>query len=310
MQPGLDILRAAGFQVEERPALGPSELQSVLGTFDAVTVRVGTRIDAAALDAAPALRVVGRPGSGYDNVDLEAATRRGVVVMNSPEGNRIPTSELTLGLLLALARNVASADAALKAGRWDRKAFGGVQLAGRRLGIVGLGRIGSAVAQRARAFDMDVVACDPYVAPSTAASLGVPLIPLDELLSTADFVTLHTTLTPETRGLIGAAALARTRPGVRLVNASRGEVVDDRALLAALDSGHVAGAALDVHTTEPPVDWRLVQHPRVVATPHVGGQTPEALARVGTDIARQLRDFLLHGTLQHVVNPGVVPRAR
>jgi D-3-phosphoglycerate dehydrogenase len=299
---GLALLREAGFTVDVQKALPPAELQKLVGPYDAILIRSGSEITAEVLEAAESLKVIGRPGVGVDNVDLEAATRRGVVVMNSPMGNLVSTAELALALLLAVARNVAQADASVKAGRWDRKSHAGVELQGKRLGLVGLGRVGREVAGRAHALGMDTVGYDPFVSPAVAESLRVKLLSLEELLSTSDFITLHTTLTKETRHLLGKEAFARMKPGVRIVNAARGELIDDEALLAALESGRVAGAALDVHTQEPPVDWRLAKHPRVVATPHIGAATVEAQERVGTDIAVQVRDFLKGGVIQQAVN--------
>jgi D-3-phosphoglycerate dehydrogenase len=299
---GLAVLRNEGWEIDQRPAMPPSDLASLIGDYHALTIRSSSRITAQVLDAARSLRVIGRPGVGVDNVDLEAATRRGIVVMNSPGGNLVSTAELTLALLFAVARNVAAADASLKGRHWDRKAFTGVELCGKRIGVVGLGRIGREVAARCRALGMEVVAFDPFVAAAVAEAQQVPLLPLDELLKTCDFVTLHTTLSRETRHLIGKAALALAKPGLRLINAARGELVDEAALLEALDAGKVAAAALDVHAQEPPQDWRLAQHPRVVATPHIGASTTEAQERVGTDIAVQVRDYLKGGLIQYAVN--------
>jgi D-3-phosphoglycerate dehydrogenase len=299
---GLSVLRNEGWEVDQRPALPPSELAAMVAPYHAMTIRSSCRITAEVLEAARSLRIIGRPGVGVDNIDLEAATRRGIVVMNSPVGNLVSTAELTLALLMAVARNVAQGDAAIKARRWDRKAAVGVELMGKRIGVVGLGRIGREVAARCRALGMEVVAFDPFVSAAVAEAQHVPLLPLDELLKTSDFVTLHTTLSRETRHLIGRQALALAKPGLRLVNAARGELVDEAALLEALDSGRIAGAALDVHAQEPPEDWRLAQHPRVVATPHVGAATAEAQERVGTDIAVQVRDYLKGGLIQHAVN--------
>jgi D-3-phosphoglycerate dehydrogenase len=299
---GLELLRAEGWTVDVEKALPPAELAQRVAPYDAMTIRSGSQITAEVIEAARKLRVIGRPGIGVDNVDLEAATRCGVVVMNSPTGNIASTAELTLALLLACARNLAQADAALKAERWDRKAFTGVELQGKRLGVIGLGRIGREVAARCRALGMEVAAYDPFVAAGLAESLGVKLLRFEELLESSDFLTLHTTLTRETRHLLGKEALARVKPGVRIVNAGRGELVDDEALLAALEKGRVAAAALDVHAEEPPRDWRLARHPRVLATPHIGAATSEAQERVGTDIAQQVRDFLKLGVIQHAVN--------
>jgi D-3-phosphoglycerate dehydrogenase / 2-oxoglutarate reductase len=299
---GLDLLHAEGWQVDQKKAMPPAELARIVGAYDAMTIRSGSQVTAEVLEAGKNLKVVGRPGVGVDNVDLEAATRLGIMVMNSPMGNLIATAELTLALLLACARNIAQADASIKAGRWDRKSFPGVELSGKRLGVVGFGRIGREVGARARALGMEIAAFDPFVSAAVAEAQHVPLLTLDELLETSDFITLHTTLTRESRHLIGKQALARVKRGVRIVNAARGELVDEEALLAALEDGRVAAAALDVHAQEPPVDWRLAKHPRVVATPHVGAQTAEAQERVGTDIATQVRDFLKAGIIQHAVN--------
>jgi D-3-phosphoglycerate dehydrogenase len=299
---GLELLRAEGWTVDVEKALPSAELAQRVAPYDAMTIRSGSQITAEVIEAARKLRVIGRPGIGVDNVDLEAATRCGVVVMNSPTGNIASTAELTLALLLACARNLAQADAALKAERWDRKAFTGVELQGKRLGVIGLGRIGREVAARCRALGMEVAAYDPFVAAGLAETLGVKLLRLEELLESSDFLTLHTTLTRETRHLLGKDALARVKPGVRIVNAGRGELVDEEALLAALEKGRVAAAALDVHAEEPPRDWRLARHPRVLATPHIGAATREAQERVGTDIAQQVRDFLKLGVIQHAVN--------
>jgi D-3-phosphoglycerate dehydrogenase len=299
---GLSLLKAEGFEVEVSKALPPPELARVIPPYDAILIRSGSQITAEVLDAAKSLRVIGRPGVGVDNVDLEAATRRGIIVMNSPSGNLVSTAELTLTLLLAVARNVAQADAAMKAGRWDRKAFAGVELQGKRLGVVGFGRIGREVASRGRGLGMEIVGYDPFVSPAVAESLQVKLLSLDELLASSDFVTLHTTLTKDTRHLLGKEALAKIKPGARIVNAARGELIDEEALLQALEGGRVAGAALDVHAQEPPSDWRLAKHPKVVATPHLGAATVEAQERVGTDIAVQVRDFLKGGVIQQAVN--------
>ena len=299
---GMEVLRSEGWTVDLRPAMAPAELAAIVAPYHAMMIRSGSQITAAVLDAAKSLRVIGRPGVGVDNVDLDAATRRGIVVMNSPGGNIASTAELTMALLLALSRNVPQADAAMKAERWDRKSFAGVELQGKRIGVVGLGRIGREVAARCRALGMEVVAYDPFVAPAVGEELHIPLYSFDQVLQGCDFLTLHTTLTKETRHLLGREALGKVKPGIRIVNAARGELVDEDALVAALESGRVAGAALDVHAQEPPKDWRLSRHPRVVATPHLGAATAEAQERVGTDIAVQVRDFLKGGLIQQAVN--------
>jgi D-3-phosphoglycerate dehydrogenase / 2-oxoglutarate reductase len=300
---GQQLLAAEGWTVDVQPKpLPPAELAKIVGNYDAMLVRSGSQITAEVLDAARNLKVIGRGGVGVDNVDLQAATRRGIMVMNSPQGNMVSTAELAFAMMLALARNIPPADASMKSEKWDRKSFAGVELHGKRLGVVGFGRIGREVAVRARAFGMEVVAYDPFIAPAVAEAMHVTLLSLDELIQTSDFVTLHSVLTPETKHLIGKSALAKAKKGIRIVNAARGELIDDEALLEALESGKVAGAGLDVYAQEPPVDWRVAKHPRVVATPHVGASTKEAQERVGTDICIQVRDYLKGGVIQNAVN--------
>jgi D-3-phosphoglycerate dehydrogenase len=299
---GAEILRAEGWTVDVEKALPAEELKRVVPPYDAVLVRSASQLTSDVIEAASSLKVIGRAGVGVDNVDLPAATRRGVLVMNSPGGNTVSTAELAVGLMIALARNVARADAAMKAERWDRRSFVGTELFGKRLGVIGLGRIGREVASRARAFGMEVVAHDPFVAPALAEQGHVRLGGLDELARSSDYVSLHTTLTKETRHLVGRELLATVKPGVRIVNAARGELIDEEALLEALEAGRVAGAALDVHAQEPPKDWRLARHPKVLALPHLGASTAEAQERVGTDIARQVRDYLKDGVIRSAVN--------
>jgi D-3-phosphoglycerate dehydrogenase len=299
---GAEILRSEGWTLDMEKALPPAELVKKVAPYQAILVRSGSQMTADVIDAAKSLKVIGRAGVGVDNVDLQAATRRGVLVMNSPGGNTISTAELAVALMLALSRNLAPADASMKAGTWDRKTFAGVELFGKRLGVVGFGRIGREVAARGRAFGMEVQAFDPFVSPALAEKAHVTLRTLDELLQTSDYISLHTTLTPETKHLIGKDALTKVKAGVRIVNAARGELIEDEALLAALDSGRVAGAALDVHAQEPPKDWRLAKHPKVLALPHLGASTKEAQERVGTDIAQQVRDYLKGGVIQSAVN--------
>ena len=299
---GAEILRSEGWTLDMEKALPPPELVKKVAPYQAILVRSGSQMTAEVIDAAKNLKVIGRAGVGVDNVDLQAATRRGVLVMNSPGGNTISTAELAVALMLALSRNLAPADASMKAGTWDRKTFAGVELFGKRLGVVGFGRIGREVAARGRAFGMEVQAFDPFVSPALAEKSHVTLRSLDELLQTSDYISLHTTLTPETKHLIGKDALTKVKAGVRIVNAARGELIEDEALLGALDSGRVAGAALDVHAQEPPKDWRLAKHPKVLALPHLGASTKEAQERVGTDIAQQVRDYLKGGVIQSAVN--------
>ncbi len=300
---GVELLRETdGIDVEVKTGMKPEELAEVIGGYDGLIVRSATRVTADILARASRLKVVGRAGTGVDNIDLSAATRSGVVVLNTPGGNSLAAAEHTIALLLALARNVAQANADLRDGRWERKRYTGVEIAGKTLGVIGLGRIGREVARRGRGLQMEVVGHDPFVAADAVADLGVHVVPLDELLACSDFVTLHLPISAETRNLIDAAAIARMKSGARLINCARGGLVDEDALLAALEDERLAGAALDVFSSEPPEDRGLVGHPRVVATPHLGASTVEAQERVGTEIAEKLREFFRTGAMLDAVN--------
>ncbi len=289
---GLDMLRAAGHDVVE---LGPDDkprLPELLGDFDALVVRSETKVTAELLARGKNLKVVGRAGIGVDNVDVRAATQQGVLVVNAPTANLISATEHTFALLLSLARNVAAADRGLKDGKWNRKAFVGTELQGKKLGVIGFGRIGQQVAKRARAFEMEILAYDPFLdADQIRRADAIPLT-LDELAAQADVITLHVPFTDETRNLIDARRLALMRPHTLLVNCARGGVVDEAALLAALEAGQLGGAALDVFAEEPLKDFRLVQHPKVVATPHLGAQTQEAQERISTQTAKMVVEAL------------------
>jgi len=275
---------------------------------DALLVRSATKVTAELLDKAKNLRVIGRAGVGVDNVDLDAATRKGVLVMNTPGGNAISVAEHTMTMLLAMAHPVAAADASMKSGKWDKKKFTGSELRDKTLGLIGLGTIGTEVARLAQAHKMKVVAYDPYVSTVLATEQNIHLASLEELLKTSDFISLHSSLTPETKHLINAKTLALAKKGVHIANCARGELVDEAALLAALESGQVAAAGLDVFEAEPPADPRLVQHPNVIATPHIAGSTEEAQKVVGTRIAEQLRDYLTSGAVKNAVNmPAISP---
>ena len=300
---GLQPLRDAGMVVEKRLGLGLAELRVALAECVGLVVRSETKVTADLMDSAAALRVVGRAGVGVDNVDVPAATARGIVVMNAPDGNTITTAEHTIALLVALARNVPQANGSLKSGKWERKRFIGVELQGKTLGIVGLGRIGRGVAQRARGLGMTIVAFDPFVAPEQARDLDIEAVPLDEVFARADFLTVHTPLTPETRGIVGADAFAKMKTGVRVVNCARGGLVDEQALHDAIKSGKVAGAALDVFVQEPPPpDHPLLALGEVIGTPHLGASTTEAQEGVAFTVAEQMRDYLLSGALRGAVN--------
>ena len=305
---GLRILRdRPDVEVTVRPGLAPGELADLLGDHDALLVRSATRVTAEALARPGPLKVIGRAGTGVDNIDLEAATKAGVVVLNTPGGNATAAAEQTMCLLLGLARHLAPASAELREGKWERKRYTGVELAGKTLGVLGLGRIGREMARAALGLRMRVLAFDPYVPEGASAELGLARGSLEEVLAGADFLTLHLPLSPETHHLLDAAALARMRPGARLVNCARGGLVDEKALLAALQSGHLAGAALDVFEEEPPRDLALVRHAAVLATPHLGASTVEAQERVGTEIAEKVLAYLERGVVLDAVNFPAVP---
>ena len=300
---GLGPLRSAGFSVEKRPGLKPPELLEALDGCEGLIVRSETKVTADILDAANTLRVIGRAGVGVDNIDVSAATIRGVVVMNAPDGNTITTAEHTVAMLVSLARSIPQASSSLKSGSWDRKKFIGVELQGKTLGIVGLGRIGRVVASRARAMGMLIVAYDPFIAPEQARDLEIELAPLDEVFSRADFLTVHTPLTSETRGLINRDALSRMKQGARIINCARGGLIDEDALYEAITNGSIAGAALDVFSEEPPPpDHKLLHLDQVIVTPHLGASTKEAQEGVAFTVAEQMRDFLLTGALRGAVN--------
>ncbi len=290
--------------VEVRIGLDPAELITIIPEFSGLVVRSETKVTASVLEAASKLRVVGRAGVGIDNVDVEAATRRGIIVMNAPGGNTVSTAEHAFSLLLCAARKIPQADAMVRSGNWSRKEFQGVELHNKTLGIIGMGRIGSELSRRAIAFGMRVLAFDPYLSATRARALQVDLVDdLNDLLPAADFITLHTPLTPETHHLLNAARLARTKAGVRIINCARGGLIDEIALTDALQSGHVAAAALDVFETEPlPFDSPLRQLPNLVITPHLGASTAEAQESVGIEIAQSIRAALLEGTIRNAVN--------
>jgi D-3-phosphoglycerate dehydrogenase len=286
---GLDALRAAGLDVDVRTGLSPEELREAVVGAAALVIRSATRVDEAVLEAGRDLVVVGRAGIGLDNVDVEAATRRGVMVVNAPQSNVLSAAEHTLALLLAQARNIPQADADLKAGVWNRSRWEGVELHGKTLGIIGLGRVGVLVAQRALAFGMHLLAYDPYVSAERARQLGVTLVAsLEDLVRQADFLTVHLPKTPETIGLISADLLAHAKPTLRIVNTARGGIVDEAALADALRAGRIAGAALDVFATEPTTESPLFELPNVVVTPHLGASTVEAQDKAGQTIAEQI----------------------
>lgn len=306
-QEGLEIL-SRHVEVDYRPRLAAAELLEAVRECDGLVVRSATQVTAEVIEAAPRLRVIGRAGVGVNNIDLDAATARGIVVLNVPDGNTIAACEHTLGMMLALARNIPQAAAELRQGRWERTRFTGVELYGKTLGVVGFGRIGSEVARRALTFGMKVVAYDPFAVPEHAAKLGVRLASLEEVLSEADFLTIHAPLTAETRDLIGARELALMKRGARLVNCARGGIVNEEALLEALRGGHLAGAALDVFSKEPvPPDHPLLALPNVVATPHLGASTVEAQVVCAVQVAEEVVRSLKGLPVRNAVNLPSLP---
>lgn len=298
---GIELLKRH-HQVDVRLGCSPDELRAIIGDYDALVVRSQVKVDAALIDAGARLVVIGRAGVGVDNVDLEAATRAGITVVNAPTGNTIAAAEHTLALLFALARRIPAADASVRRGEWKRSQFTGVELRGKVLGIVGLGKIGLAVADRARGLEMTVIGADPYVTAEQAALHGVERVELDELLASADVVTLHVPGGRSTRGLIGPERIARMKPGAFLLNVARGGVVDEAALAEALASGRLGGAAIDVFDHEPPTDSPLLTAPNTVLTPHLGASTAEAQVAVATEVAAQVLDVLDGRPARYAVN--------
>jgi len=300
---GLEILdKAKKIEVVNKPKLPIDELKKVIKDCDALIVRSGTKVTKEIIDAAKKLKVIGRAGVGIDNVDVEAASRRGIIVMNSPGGNTISTAEQTMSLILALSRNIPQANASLKDKKWDRKKFKGVELFGKTLGVIGLGRIGAAVAKRAASFGMKIVAADAYLTQDRAKALGIELLSLKKLLPVSDYITIHVPLTDETRHIISDKEFSAMKKGARIVNCARGGIIDEKALAKALKSGKVAGAALDVFEKEPPVNNELVKMDNVVSTPHLGASTQEAQIKVAVDIANQITNALLGKGLTNTIN--------
>src|SRR6478609_6693124 len=300
-QEGVELLRAS-HQVDERPGLSREELCAIVPDYDALVVRSQVQVDAELIAAATRLVVIGRAGVGVDNVDLDAATRAGIMVVNAPTGNTIAAAEHTLALLYGLARRTAPADASVRRGEWKRAQFTGLELRGRTLGIVGLGKIGQAIAVRARAMEMVVVVVDDYVTTEQAANHGVELVEMDELLRRADVVTVHVPLTRATRGLISKAAIAKLKPGSIVLNVARGGVVDEAALADALRAGHLGGAGIDVFEHEPPTDSPLLDAPNTLLTPHLGASTAEAQILVAEEVASQVLDVLAGRSARYAVN--------
>ena len=296
------IFKERGVEVDVKPGLDKDELARIIGDYDGLAIRSATKVTSKLLEHAAKLKVVGRAGIGVDNVDIPAATARGVIVMNTPFGNSITTAEHAIALMFALARQIPPADASTQAGKWEKNRFMGVELTGKTLGVIGCGNIGSIAATRGLGLKMRVIAYDPFLSPDRAAEIGVEKVELDDLLARADFITLHTPLTAQTRNILSAENLAKTKKGVRIINCARGGLVDEAALRAALDSGQVAGAAFDVFVEEPAKANPLFGHPNFIATPHLGASTSEAQENVALQVAEQMSDYLIRGAITNAVN--------
>ena len=296
------IFQERGVDIDNKPGMTKEELLAVVDQYDGIAIRSSTKITAEVIKAAKKLKVVARAGIGVDNVDIPAATAAGVIVMNTPFGNSITTAEHAISLMLALARELPAANASTQAGKWEKNRFMGVEITGKVLGLIGAGNIGGIVADRARGLKMRVIAYDPFLSPERAEDLGMEKVELNDLLARADFITLHVPMTPETRNILSADAIAKTKKGVRIINCARGGLIDEAALKAALDSGHVAGAALDVFAVEPAEENILFGNEKVVATPHLGASTNEAQENVALQVAEQISDYLLTGAITNALN--------
>jgi D-3-phosphoglycerate dehydrogenase len=300
----IQIFKDRGIEVDFQPNLGKDKdkLAEIIGNYDGLAIRSATKVTPKILENAKNLKVIGRAGIGVDNVDIPAATAKGIIVMNTPFGNSITTAEHAITLMLALARQIPQADASTQAGKWEKNRFMGVEITGKTLGVIGCGNIGSIAAERGIGLKMKVIAYDPFLSPERALDIGVEKVELDELLKRADFITLHTPLTDKTRNILDAKAIEKMKKGVRIINCARGGLVDEVALRAALDSGKVAGAAFDVFVTEPATENPLFGHPNVVCTPHLGASTSEAQENVALQVAEQMSDYLLRGAISNAIN--------
>jgi D-3-phosphoglycerate dehydrogenase / 2-oxoglutarate reductase len=302
-----EILKNAGLEVDIKVGMKPEELKACIGDYQGLIIRSATKVTSEIIDAATSLKVIGRAGSGLDNVDRTAATKKGIVVMNTPGGNTITTAEHTIALMVSLARQVPQATMSIKAGNWEKKKFMGVELFNKTLGIVGIGNIGSQVAKRMQAFAMNVIAFDPFLSEDKAKAMGVEKVDLRELFRRSDFITVHTPLTAETKNLINRETLAIMKPGVRIINCARGGIVSEKDLYDALVEGKVGGAALDVFEKEPPENNPLLTLDTVIATPHLGASTKEAQENVAVAVAEQVVDYLVNGTIRNAVNFPSIP---
>lgn len=299
---GVDILKNAGFAVDVKTGMTPDELKACIGMYHGIVIRSATKLTEDVIAVADSLKVIGRAGSGLDNVDKSAASKKGIVVMNTPGGNTITTAEHTMSLMVSMARKVPQATASMKAGKWEKKKFMGIELYNKTLGIIGLGQIGKEVARRAQGFGMNVIAFDPFLSADQARDMGVESLEIDEIFRRADIITFHTPLTKETTNLVNSKTIATMKDGVRIINCARGGIVNEQDLLEALKSGKVAAAALDVFEVEPPKNTEFLQHENLICTPHLGAATDEAQINVAVAVAEQIVDYLKFGTIRNAVN--------
>lgn len=304
---GVEILKKAGLNVDVKTGMKPDDLKECISEYHGLVIRSATKVTADIIGAAKNLRVIGRAGSGLDNVDKAAASKKGIVVMNTPGGNTITTAEHSIALLFSLARMVPQATASMKAGQWEKKKFMGVELFNKTLGIIGLGNIGNQVAKKAQGLEMVVIAYDPFLSDDRAKALGIEKVSLDQLFSRSDFITIHTPLTPETKNLINSETIGKMKNEVRIINCARGGIINEKDLYEALKSGKVAGAALDVFEKEPPEDFSLIGLDNVICTPHLGAATEEAQENVAIAVAEQIADYLVRGTIRNAVNFPSIP---
>ncbi|MBC2699584.1 MAG: phosphoglycerate dehydrogenase [ANME-2 cluster archaeon] len=287
---GIEILEK-GVEVDVRTGMSPEELKVCIGEYDALVVRSQTQVTEDVIEAAENLKIIGRAGVGVDNIDVEAATQRGIIVINAPEGNMISAAEHTIAMMMAISRNIPQANQSMRAGKWDRKLFMGVEVRGKTLGVVGLGRIGTEVAKRAQGMEMNIMAYDPFISEERAADLGVKLTTVEDIVLNADYITVHTPLTKDTRNLIDREEFEKAKPGVRIINCARGGIINEEALAEAVASGKVAAAAIDVFTSEPPIGSPLLEQDNIIVTPHLGASTKEAQVNVAVDVAEQIINF-------------------
>jgi D-3-phosphoglycerate dehydrogenase len=304
---GVEILKKAGLTVDMKVGMKPDELKACIGEYHGLVIRSATKVTSDVIEAAKNLKVIGRAGSGLDNVDKAAASKKGIVVMNTPGGNTITTAEHSIAMLFSVARLIPQATSSMKEGKWEKKKFMGVELFNKTLGIIGLGNIGSQVAKKAQGLEMVVIAYDPFLSEEKASAMGIEKVELDELFSRADFITIHTPITPETKNLINADTINKMKTGVRIINCARGGIINEKDLSDALKSGKVAGAALDVFEKEPPEDYSLIKLDNVICTPHLGASTEEAQENVAIAVAEQIADYLVHGTIRNAVNFPSIP---